>query len=994
MKLDELISALAGEIEYVCPQLDHNLSDLQTLELQAPGFMEAFDQYSGQVQRMGEAVEMVGFPGLQAVCNHVLDNTLLLAALTAAEREPVVAFLRGWPRLMVHYLHHLDDASAAAGLLDYLRGAPHPLDEESALKIMHQLGSMPLQVNFASEENKRPIVATPEDVALEIPADVDQQLFNGFLQEAPEQAQRLVELVGKMAAGQADSEDLTVAKRVAHSMKGSGAIIGLRGLAALGHHFEDIIEHFEKQGGHVAKAVADVLLDGAYCLEQMVAYVTGTDEYPQQAQLVLQSVLDLANRIDRGEDVSQSAQRAAAQAQAQAQTPASRSQLHPHTEDVFGAAAAAEQPEAAFAPAPAAGTGTGTGTGTDVAELGAAIAPAQPLPAAKRQGVAAPAAALRVGLDRIDELFRVSAEVSVHTAAMEARIKALATRAKELLEQNLRVQKRLFELETVVDVRALTMMRARSRRSEQAAFDPLEMDQYSELHSTAHALVEDASDARLISHRIEEEIAQLAGMQTRQQLLSRDLQHLVIGTRMTEVGTLESRLQRNIRTTSQVTGKMAVLVFEGGNTLIDSDVLNKLAEPLLHLLRNAVDHGLELPAERRKLGKSEVGTITLEFLRQGQQVVLRCSDDGRGLDLLAIQRRAIERGMIKPEQALSDDEISRLVLMSGFSTRDGVSEVSGRGVGLDVVSSWVEGMNGTVRISSQPGKGCTVELRFAASLSTVQALIVEVAQQRFALPSMQLEQAVPRGVGAFSQTGERLQYRHNTRIMLAVRLAELVGLPVDADKPLNEYDAVIVQVQGKVYALAVDKLIDSRELLIKNPGRYARHVRGVAGTSILGDGSVAVHMDMTQLLAGWLQTGSKISMPAAARSSIEAPKLTGVLVVDDALTVRNTLQQLLQDSGYYVKTARDGLEALSIMQTFRPHVVLTDLEMPNMNGVELTASLRSKPENKDLPIIMITSRSQDKHRELAERAGINAYITKPYNESDLVKTIRNAVAAV
>ena len=960
MKLKELIEALAGEIEHVRPQLELNLNDLQTLELDVPGFMDAFDQYSGQVQRMGEAVEMAGFPGLYAVCQHVLDNTLLLAALPAAERGSTVAFLRAWPSLMVHYLQHLDDPSAAAGLLDHLRCAPYPLDEESAMKVMHQLGSMPLQVSLPDdEERKRPVVATPEDVALEVPADVDQKLLEGFLQEAPEQAQRLVELVNKMAAGDADNDDLAVAKRVAHTMKGSGSIIGLRGLASLGHHFEDIIEHFEKQGGHVAKPVAEVLVDGAYCLEQMVAFVTGTDEYPQHALSVLQNVLDLANRIDRGEDVSHSVQRAT------------------HAEDRASSHSASD------------------GAGSHVAEIDIPVTAMPAASTVKHQTPVTPVAALRVSLDRIEDLFRVSAEVSVHTAAMEARIKALADRAKELLEQNLRVQKRLFELETVVDVRALTMMRARSRRSEQTAFDPLEMDQYSELHSTAHALVEEASDARLLSHSIEEDIAQLAGMQNRQQLLSRDLQHLVIGTRMTEVGTLESRLQRNIRTTCQITGKMAVLEFEGGNTLIDSDVLNKLSEPLLHILRNAVDHGLEMPEDRRKLGKSEVGTVKLEFLRQGQQVVLRCSDDGRGLDLLAIQSRAVEHGMIKPEQALSDDEISRLVLMPGFSTRKEVSEISGRGVGMDVVSSWVEGMNGTVRISSQLGKGCTVELRFAASLSTVQSLIVATAQQRFAIPSMQIEQAVPRGVGAFSQSGTRLQYRHNTRIMQAVRLADLVGLPVDAAKPLQDYDAVIVRMQDKFYALAVDALLDSRELLVKSPGRYARHVRGVAGMSILGDGSIAVHMDMAQLLAGWLQGGvSRISMPVAAvRATIEPPQLPGVLVVDDALIVRNTLQQLLEDAGFYVKTARDGLDALNIMQAFKPRAVLTDLEMPNMNGVELTTSLRNRGDCKELPIIMITSRSQEKHRELAERAGVNAYITKPYNEGELLKTVRKFVAA-
>lgn len=409
----------------------------------------------------------------------------------------------------------------------------------------------------------------------------------------------------------------------------------------------------------MAKPVAAVLTDGAYCLEQMVAYVTGTDEYPQQAQLVLQDVLDLANRIDRGEELEHEVHRA------------THARPHPHV-----------QPQADGSPVDTEGTdAASTGAHVEHAAEGASLAEPARVPATvsavaptttpARKGTPA-AAALRVSMDRIEELFRVSAEVSVHSAAMEARIKQLSERAKDLLEQNLRVQKRLFELETVVDVRALSMMRAHGNRDSDAPFDPLEMDQYNELHSTAHALVEEASDARVISQQIEEDIAQLAGMQTRHQQLSRDLQYLVIGTRMTEVGVLESRLQRNVRATCQATGKMAVLTLKGASTLIDSDVLNKLAEPLLHLLRNAVDHGLEMPRDRVKAGKSEVGSIVLDFSRQGQQVVLRCQDDGNGLNLQAIQRRAQERGLIRAGQPMSEDDIAQLITLPGFSTRDAV----------------------------------------------------------------------------------------------------------------------------------------------------------------------------------------------------------------------------------------------------------------------------------------------------------------------------------
>jgi chemosensory pili system protein ChpA (sensor histidine kinase/response regulator) len=936
VKLNDLIEALAGEIEAMQGELEHCLESLALLDADAPAFMDALDEYSGLAQRMGEAAEMAGFPGLQAVCAHVAQNTLLAATLDPADREPLLQFLRRWPVLMVHYLRSLDDPSAAAGLVDHLRDAPSPLEENEALKIAHMLGSMPAQVGsgFGDDTPARPVLATPDDVALIVPEDVDQKLLEGFFSEAPDHARQLVELARTLVAGQGDSSDLVAAKRVVHTMKGSGSIIGLRGLASVGHHLEDVLEHFERQGGTVARVAADVLLDAAYCLEQMIAHVLGEDEYPQQALTVLQSVLDLANRIDRGESLETAVSRSS-----QAQT---------------------------ASPVPAA-----TGEVSNV--------------------TASPTAALRVSVQRVDELFRVSGEVAVHTAAMEARLKVLTERASELLAQNLRMQKRLFELETLVDVRSLTMLRARGHRASEAALDPLELDQYTELHSTAHALMEEAADVRALALRLEADIGQTTGVHARQQRLSRDLQHLVISTRMTEVGALASRLQRNVRSTCKATGKQADLVLEGTGTLIDGDVLSRLADPLLHVLRNAVDHGLETPAERRAAGKPETGLIRLSFERQGQQVVLRCTDDGRGLDYPAIRRRAIERGMLSPEQTPSDEELGRLILMSGFSTRETISELSGRGVGMDVVREWVTSMSGLIRVLSRTGEGCTIEMRFAASLSTMHALIVEVAGERFALPSLQVEQAVPRGVGTFEILGDRLVYRHKKRVLPARKLADAAAIGEREDQPWDAYDAVIVRIDDKVIALAVDRLLDSRELLVKNPGRYARHVRGVAGLSVLGDGSVAVNLDLAALLDASVRpafSAARIAGPAR----LDDTDLPGVLVVDDSLSVRNSLVQMVQDAGFRAACARDGADAIDSIASFKPDIVLTDLEMPNMNGLELTAHIRSRKDLKELPVIMVTSRSQEKHRRLAEEAGVSSYVTKPYNDADLLDRIRQALA--
>lgn len=940
MKLEDLIAMLAEEITSTQPQLNKQLDKLALLPVDATDFSDVLAAYSDQIQRMGEAADMVGFSGLLLVSEHLQENTLLLATLTPSEREPVIAFLREWPELMVHYLHNLHDASVAAGLVDALRDAPHPMDEEQCFRVMHKLGSLPAQVDFEEHDpaNERPVLADIDMVSLQVPADVDPNLMNSFLQEAPEQAAYLVKLIGNIiGSSPADLSDLTAAKRAVHTLKGTSSIIGIPGIANLGHHFEDILEYFESQDGDVPAAVSNILTDAGFCLEQMVAFIGGQDESPQQAQSILQDVLDLANRIDKGDNLQKSLRR---------------------------------------------------GESAPTAAVAAPVA----TPATNTQRAAS---ALRIDLDRIDELFRVSAEVSVHTGAMEAAIKQINDRTKALLMQHLRVKKRLYELETVVDVRTIGMMRSMSKGNQTATFDPLEMEQYNELHSTAHAMVEDANDAIVMAQHVDEALAKLVAMQTQQQNLSKDLQHLVIGTRMAEVGTLEPRLQRNIRTTCQTTGKQAVLTLEGANTLIDTDVLNHLSEPLLHLLRNAVDHGLETPQQRAEAGKPEVGNITLDFSKQGQQVVMRCRDDGRGLDYARIRERAIERGLITAEQQLSDNETAQLLLTSGFSTRDEVSQISGRGVGLDVVREWALGMNGDVRILSEFGSGTTIELRFAASLSTSQALIVEAAKQNFALSSLQVEQAQARGVGSFVESGNNFQYRYEQhgkqQVVAAEFLADLVGLP-RGDRALADYSAVIIHIQDETYALAVDALVDSRELLVKDPDRYTRHLPEVVGMSILGDGSVIAHLDMPQLLSK--ERTSTRAAPSRQHSQAESDTVSNVpkvLIVDDSLSVRNVLQELIEDLGLIAKTARDGMEAIDVLGVFHPDLVLTDLEMPNMNGVELTSHIRGRDDMPDVPIIMITSRSQAKHRELAEQAGVDEYVTKPYNEVALLQLIEQAL---
>jgi chemotaxis protein histidine kinase CheA/ActR/RegA family two-component response regulator len=494
--------------------------------------------------------------------------------------------------------------------------------------------------------------------------------------------------------------------------------------------------------------------------------------------------------------------------------------------------------------------------------------------------------------------------------------------------------------------------------------------------------------------RLRIEVAQQAN-------INKELQYQVVATRLAPVSVLTARLMRNVRQTCQQTGKQAELVITGSEIQVDGDVLNKLADPLLHLLRNAVDHGIELPEDRTVAGKPVAGTINLDFSRHGSEIVVTIRDDGKGLDYDRIRTKAIDRELIRPDQQLTRSELARLVLLPGFSTREQVSEISGRGVGMDVVATRLARIKGTVELSSEPGHGCEVVLRFQASLATQHCLLVEAGKQIFAIPIHYIIEAFPGGLGQVKQINESKKPSGSAEAewnfiirdeSFPIReLAPLIGLPPSSQSAelLSAMPKVLIRTMGGTMAVQVDRLIDSRSVMVKNMGKYLPHVHGVSGVTIMGDGALVPLLNLPELLA------EPIAVTAAAADLAAAARLQArrILVVDDSLSVRRGLMQLLQDAAYEVKGAGDGMEAIRALESFKPHMVCTDMEMPNMNGLELAQHLRMDEATRHLPIIMITSRSTEKHREQAMRAGVNFYLTKPYTDADLLKHVHSALQA-
>ncbi|OYV15452.1 MAG: histidine kinase, CheA, partial [Methylococcaceae bacterium NSP1-2] len=477
------------------------------------------------------------------------------------------------------------------------------------------------------------------------------------------------------------------------------------------------------------------------------------------------------------------------------------------------------------------------------------------------------------------------------------------------------------------------------------------MDQYNELHTASRRMVEASVDAREISVDMKKELETMNEVLEYQQRLVINTQEAVMQTRFVPVGSIVLRLQRGLRQTCRLTGKQGELTFLGEELLIDGDTLSALVEPLMHLLRNAIDHGLEGEEERIALGKPRVGQIAIEFDREGNSILVRCRDDGRGLDFNAIRQTAEKRGDLRAEEAITDEELKRLILRPNFSTRTQSTQTSGRGVGMDVVNFQVLSLGGSLSLHSIKGRGLTVELRMPLPLSRSHALLANVGSYKVAISSKGLTQILYSGAGELRTISNEQVLVIGDDIYPVVKLEDLLHVHDRRKEERPHHVVLLVQNENKITAVLVDTITDSREVVIKNLGYYMRKIHGFVGATILGDGSVTPVLDIPELLRTPVHasTHAYAATDEVAESISRLPK---ALVVDDSLSQRRALEQILTDAGFRVHAARDGIEAAEWLVHGRPDVIITDLEMPRMNGIELASHIRTQANIKTLPIIM------------------------------------------
>lgn len=598
------------------------------------------------------------------------------------------------------------------------------------------------------------------------------------------------------------------------------------------------------------------------------------------------------------------------------------------------------------------------------------------------------AALLRVRSDTVDRLVNEAGEVSVARSRAETELREFKNSVLELTDSVSRLRKQLREIE----IHAEGQMQARISISGDSAekFDPLEFDRFTRFQELTRFMNESVHDVQTVQQSLLKNLAETEAALTAQAHLNRDLQQGLMDIRMVPFASISERLYRIVRQTGKELGKRANLELTGIEVELDRSVLEKMTAPFEHLLRNAIAHGLETPEQRERVGKEPIGEIRLALRQESNEVVFEFSDDGAGLDIARVRQKAIENGLLQEGEEIGDEQVMQLIFMPGLSTAQEVTEISGRGVGLDVVRSEITGLGGRVDVSSEVGHGVRFIIHLPLTLAVTKTLMVRAGQQIYALPSTMVEN-VQQLKPAELEAIYKQQYIDWQGVRYPLHyLARLLG-DDEVEVVSQPHNPILLLRSGESRIAAhVDELLGNQEVVVKNIGPQLARLPGIVGATVSGNGTVVLIINPVAFTQRIVVT-RKIAKAAAVEEAVRNVPI--VMVVDDSLTVRKITGRLLTRAGYQVVTAKDGVDALEQLMDVLPSVMLLDVEMPRMDGFELTKRLRQDSRTQDLPIIMITSRTADKHRRYALELGVNEYLGKPYQEDELLEHIARFVSA-
>ncbi len=793
-------------------------------------------------------------------------------------------------------------------------------------------------------------------------ADYDTELLEIFLEEAEEIQESVEKILDQWSQDYQSLEHVAELQRALHTLKGGARMANVTAIGDLAHVVESLLER---------------MADGL---------ITPEEHFPALLQSChdwLSEGLELARQLHT--------------------VPPAKQLVTQIEAAIRGEAQAAEEEAPTVAGSVSTETAAGEIPGDDMSLVGDEI---EEIAALDLQDVGladktAPVAAeeqVRVRADLLNDLVNFSGEINIYSARIGQQLTAWRFNLAELDQtvNRLREQLRKFEIETETQI----MYRHDTGGDTHAEdFDPLELDRFSTMQQLSRGMVESLGDLTSIQGLLEELSGDTDTLLLQQQRVTSELQEGLMHTRMVAFSSILPRLRRIVRQTAGETDKQVKLKISGAEGELDRSQLNRLVPALEHILRNAVDHGIEPQAEREAAGKPAIGTIHIDLDHQGSEVVLKVNDDGRGLDITALREKAIEKGRLLPDADLSDRELMTFILESGFSTAKEVTQISGRGVGMDVVNTEIKQLGGTLHIDTEHGKGSSFLIRLPLTVLVNQALMVQVSEATYAIQLPNVEHVIrvshnelaPLVTGVeshFGYAGNRYQYLSLGKV--------LAGVPPVLPDTKQRIPLLLLRSGDHRVALQVDALLGRQEIVIKSVGPQLSTVNVLSGATILPDGEVALILDVGNLVRSILAqqhgTAEPLLPMASEEEQVEEQRLS-VMVVDDSITVRKVTERLLSRYDFEVITAKDGVDALTVMLEQIPDIMLLDVEMPRMDGYELATTMRNDERLQQIPIIMITSRTGEKHRQRAMKIGVNEYMGKPYQEAELIDNIRTLVGA-
>ena len=829
--------------------------------------------------------------------------------------------------------------------------------------------------------------------------DFDEDILDVFLEEANEIIEELDESVHQWESDWSNTEAVEDIKRSLHTLKGGARLAGMMNLGELTHDYETFLittdlgdvdkAFFKTVHGYQDRVLRGIRGISAFVAGESVSAATAIPEPVEEPQNNSASATEQEPSAQR-ESSTQREPSADSKSSADSKPSAdSKSSAHNKPASESQADTSSQANVVPFKPRQ-------LQTKEAVAEFKMPTADelrAQQDVAAKTKS-AGPQEVIKVNAELLEELVNLAGETSISRGRVEQHINDFNSGLSEVEGTIRRLEEQLRRLDT--ETQAQIMFRQEQMAESDRDFDPLEMDRYSALQQLSRSLIESASDLVDLKETLSGKVRDTETLLIQQSRINSTLQEGLMRSRMVPFSRMVPRLRRIVRQVATELGKQVSFELDNVEGELDRSVLERMVAPLEHMLRNAVDHGIEMPEQREEAGKPEQGRIILSLGREGGDVILRLIDDGRGVNIDRVREKAMERGLMEADAELTDHDVMQFILQAGFSTAESVSQISGRGVGMDVVASEIKALGGSVQINSRWGEGTEFFIRLPFTVSVNRALMVQLKNDFYAVPlntiegivrvsPFELEHYYSNPDARFEYAGENYHVRYLGSMLAEDRQPNLEGQAL----PLP---VLLVRSAEHTMALQVDTLHGSSEIVVKNLGAQFASVQGLSGATLMGDGSVVVILDPHALMRQELAHGNRVTYQPNLIAQEPANKVRTVMVVDDSVTVRKVTTRFLEREGFEVITAKDGVDALKTLQETIPDIMLLDIEMPRMDGFEVARNIRTTQRWKHLPIIMITSRTGDKHRDHAMSIGVNQYLGKPYQEDVLMENINTLLA--